>query len=390
MKKLAIITTHPIQYYAPWFKLLTERKNIQVKVFYTWGEDVLKDKFDPGFGRSIQWDIPLLDGYDYVFENNVAKDKGSHHFGGIICPELIQDIISWEPDLILMIGWAYNAHLKVMRHFKGRIPILFRGDSTLLDEKEGFSIKKVIRKFFLKWVYRHIDLALYVGENNKKYYKRFGLKDKQLVYAPHAIDNSRFADLDGKLEMEAARWRKELGISEDDIVFLFTGKFESKKAPRLLLEAFLNAGLNKAHLIFVGNGDLEKELKNMATGISNVHFIEFQNQSRMPVVYRLGDVFVLPSEGPGETWGLAINEAMASGRCIIASDKCGGAVDLVSRDYGDIFPAKDIDALKKCIINWAKYSREELGTLGSKAQLSVKEFNFGYIVDAIENCVEEK
>jgi len=67
MKKLAIITTHPIQYYAPIFKLLSERKKIEICVFYTWGKDALKDKFDVGFGKKIEWDIPLLEGYNYNF-----------------------------------------------------------------------------------------------------------------------------------------------------------------------------------------------------------------------------------------------------------------------------------------------------------------------------------
>lgn len=390
MKKLAIITTHPIQYYAPWFKLLAERKNIQIKVFYTWGEGVLQDKYDPGFGRSIQWDIPLLEGYDYSFEKNIAKDKGSHHFGGIVCPELIKNITAWSPDALLVIGWAYNAHLRVMRHFKGRKPILFRGDSTLLDEKEGFSVKKMLRWAFLKWVYKHVDIALYVGTNNRKYYKRFGLKDQQLVQAPHAIDNTRFVDATGKYESEASKWRNNLCIPENAVVFLFTGKFEQKKAPQLLLQAFLDVNCKNAHLIFVGSGILENELKDKAEKNPNIHFIEFQNQSMMPIVYRLGDVFVLPSEGPGETWGLAINESMASGRCIIASDKCGGAVDLISDEYGNIFPANDIDALERCISKWAQHTRKDLAILGNKAQVSVKEFNFERIVDAIENCVEGK
>jgi hypothetical protein len=51
-KNLAIIITHPIQYYAPVFQLLAKRCNL--KVFYTWGEEVLKDKFDPGFGKIIE------------------------------------------------------------------------------------------------------------------------------------------------------------------------------------------------------------------------------------------------------------------------------------------------------------------------------------------------
>lgn len=390
MKKLAIITTHPIQYYAPWFKLLAERDKIEVKVFYTWGEEVLSDKFDPGFGKTIQWDIPLLEGYEYVFERNIAKNKGSHHFSGIVCPELIEHISQWQADALLVIGWAYKAHLDVLRHFKGQKPVLFRGDSTLLDEKDGFSIKKILRWAFLKWVYKHIDIALCVGTNNRSYYKRFGLKDKQIVLAPHAIDNSRFVDSTGEYSSVADKWRRDLGIGEAEVTFLFTGKFEQKKAPLLLLQAFLEASCENTHLIFVGNGAAEKELRDKTNGSPKVHFVEFQNQSMMPVVYRLGDVFVLPSEGPGETWGLAINEAMASGRCIIASDKCGGAIDLISDGYGNIFPANDINALKRYIAKWAQHTRKDLAILGNKAQVSIKEFNFERIVDAIENCVVGK
>jgi hypothetical protein len=66
MKKLAIVITHPIQYYAPVFKLLHERQKINIMVFYTWGEgEGGAQKFDPGFGKNINWDIPLLEGYPY-------------------------------------------------------------------------------------------------------------------------------------------------------------------------------------------------------------------------------------------------------------------------------------------------------------------------------------
>jgi glycosyltransferase involved in cell wall biosynthesis len=60
---------------------------------------------------------------------------------------------------------------------------------------------------------------------------------------------------------------------------------------------------------------------------SNIHFLPFQNQSAMPAVYRLGEVFVLPSRS--ETWGLALNEAMASGRPIVAGSKVGATRDLI-------------------------------------------------------------
>jgi len=123
LKKLAIITTHPIQYYAPVFKLLHQREKISIKVFYTWGESALK-KFDPGFGKVVDWDVPLLDGYEYEWADNTANDPGSHHFKGIINPGLVQQIEAWQPDAVLVFGWAYYSHLKIKYRFiLGAIPL---------------------------------------------------------------------------------------------------------------------------------------------------------------------------------------------------------------------------------------------------------------------------
>src|SRR5690242_286009 len=127
MRRLAIITTHPIQYNAPLFALLHARKVIEIKVFYTWGESVLHKKYDPGFGKVIEWDIPLLEGYPFEFLENVSVEKGSHHFKGIDNPFIISSVEKFNPDAILVYGWAFKSHLEAMRYFKKRIPVLFRG-----------------------------------------------------------------------------------------------------------------------------------------------------------------------------------------------------------------------------------------------------------------------
>src|SRR5438105_951467 len=134
MKKLAIVTTHPIQYNAPLFAMLSSRRKIAIKVFYTWSQAAEEKLYDPGFGIDRSWDIPLLTGYDYCFVKNVSSKPGSHHFWGIQNPTLIGDIKEYDPDAILVYGWSFYSHLKVMRYFKGRKKILFRGDSTLIDD----------------------------------------------------------------------------------------------------------------------------------------------------------------------------------------------------------------------------------------------------------------
>ena len=76
MPRLAVITTHPIQYYAPFFKMLNNRQKIKIKIFYTWSQSQQGPKFDPGFGKNIAWDIPLLEGYNYTFIKNTMASFG--------------------------------------------------------------------------------------------------------------------------------------------------------------------------------------------------------------------------------------------------------------------------------------------------------------------------
>ncbi len=384
MTRIAIITTHPIQYYAPLFKLLSERGNLQVKVFYTWGEDARDKVFDPGFGKQRAWDIPLLDGYDFEFVPNVSSNPGSSHFKGIINPDLIKRINQFGANALLIFGWAFKSHLKVLRHFKGKIPILFRGDSILLDEPEGFSIKKMLRRIFLTWVYRNIDIALYVGTNNRAYFEAHGVKNERLVYAPHAIDNDRFYDVNGSYAKQAKEWRYKLNIPDGKASLLFAGKLEQKKNPLFIIKAAQH--FPQIHFIIIGNGVLENEIKQKVKNVSNITLLPFQNQSMMPVAYRLADVFVLPSSGPGETWGLAINEAMACGKVVVASNKCGGAMDLIVEGRNGFVIDPTIESFEntlKRIINLPAILEE--GSAFSYHQ--IQSFTFTKIAERIESAV---
>ncbi len=336
MKKLAIVTTHPVQYHSPLFRLLA--RHCELLVFYTWGEEGTKEKFDPDFKRVVAWDIPLLSDYPYRLIENVSKNPGSHHFGGIKNPDLIKQLIEFDPEAILVYGWAYQSHLKALRYFKGKKPVWFRGDSTLKNDAGG--LRQWLRHLFLRWVYKHVDIAFYVGTDNKAYFERMGLTDNQLIFCPHAVDNLHFSSATTE---DRKTFRNRYGISENQTLVLFCGKLESRKRPELLLKAFQKANLTDTALLFVGNGAMEEELKSMVDpASSSIHFVEFQNQSKMPVVYSSCDLFCLPSDN--ETWGLAVNEAMAAGKAIIVSDQVGCAADLViPGKNGEVFRNGDLE-----------------------------------------------
>jgi len=391
-----------------------------IKVFYTWGQAQGK-VLDKDFGIEREWDIDLLSGYDHVFVKNNSAAPGSHHYKGIINPSLISEVASFQPDKIIVYGWKFNSHLKLLRHFKGKIPLYFRGDSILLDEPASFSIKKALRRLLLQWVYRHVDFVLSPGTASDAYFLNAGLSANQIIRTPHAVDNPRFSgtetpDEHSSYEEIARNWRKEFSIPEDSKVFLFAGKFEPKKDPILLVKAFvrLHQRYPNTHLIMVGNGILEEELKSITStpqpsagkfnsstpltpSISSsflnlpqppstpITFLPFQNQSIMPVVYRLGDVLVLPSKGPGETWGLAINEAMACGRPVIVSNKCGAAADLVkNNENGFVFKAGDENDLYACM---EKMKLDDTLSMGAKAFETVQQFSYASFSKAIGNFV---
>src|SRR6185503_8428760 len=380
MKRLAVVTTHPIQYYAPIFQLLTQRKKIDVKVFYTVGEKYHSSKLDPGFGKEVSWDIPLMEGYAYQWAENISKYPGTRNFKGIETPGLVNDIKNWTPDALLVIGWAYHSHLRTLRYFKNKVPVYFRGDSTALQKKPG--LKQAFKNLFLRWVYSLVDHAFYVGKNNKAYFEKYGFRENQLSFTPHAIDNERFAV---DRSAEAAEFRSSLKVKDDDILVLFAGKFETVKNVELLLAAFIKLNRPNVHLLLVGNGIDENKLKDAAKSselAGNIHFVDFKNQSEMPVLYQAADLFCLPSKS--ESWGLSVNEAMACGRAVLTSDSVGCAADLVLPGRnGAIFKEGDQDALLDSL-RMLTADKKKLVEFGERSKVLIKDWNFLNIAKPIE------
>src|SRR4051812_32430194 len=104
-RRMAIVVSHPIQYYAPLYQRLARRDDLAIKVFFTWhaGKEPM---FDSGFKVSVTWDIPLTQGYEFELVPNVASDSGTHHFMGLQNPLLIERVAAWQPDVVHITGWS--------------------------------------------------------------------------------------------------------------------------------------------------------------------------------------------------------------------------------------------------------------------------------------------
>lgn len=340
MIRLAIVVSHPIQYYVPLYRRLAARGDLQLKVFFTL-HAAAEPTVDRGFQQMFRWDIPLTEGYDWEYVPNTAADPGTHRFMGLRNPELVSRVLAWHPDTIHLTGYAWYSHLLALRAFHRRgVPVLFRGDSHLLDGTARGAVWW-FKKTLLSRVFSWPAAFLCVGTANRAYYEAFGVEPERLFACPHSIDVGRLAGAADEAEAQARAWRAELGIPEQSKVLLFAGKFETKKRPVALMEAvreLLRPGLI---LVMVGDGELGDEVRRIAMrDPERFRVLPFQNQSRMPVVYRLGDLFVLPSAF-GETWGLAVNEALACGRPVLVSNRVGCAADVVDGSCGRVFAVDD-------------------------------------------------
>ena len=214
--RLAVVLSHPTQYYSPWFRRIADRGDIELQVFYLWDFGV-QARYDRDFALSFQWDIPLLDGYQNEFVSNRSRDPGTHHFSGLDNPGLVDRLVQARPDAILLFGYAYLSHLRVLlspRLF--RVPLLLRGDSHDMARMGGWkpTIKRVLRRL----LFRRFSRFLAVGSGNTDYLLGSGVPVSRIDFVPHCVDNDRFQQAGPEANRQAKAWREDIGLASDVVV----------------------------------------------------------------------------------------------------------------------------------------------------------------------------
>ena len=400
--RLAILATHPIQYYAPWFRHLATVFDLEV--LYMHRQDA-SGQSAAGFGVSFDWDVPLLDGYRYRWLKNVSRKPGLQTFGGCDTAELYNLIRPARYDALLVLGWNKISFIQGIRAaWRSKVPVLARGDSQLTKERS--LLKRAIKFLPYRWFLPRIDAHLYVGQRNREYVLHYGVRDEQLFFSPHFVDNEFFAEQAAKNRGRRLEIRRQWGIAPDAFVPLYVGKFIPKKRPLDLVKAAQSIVTRQSspniHLLFVGSGALGPELRancdvlfdaeQSVVGSSVVRspvvnsrspaasFAGFLNQTEIPKAYVAADVLVLCSDAR-ETWGLVVNEAMASGIPAIVSDAAGCAPDLIETDVtGWTFPISDVTALAQRIIHFRSPKNQDL-------RRKSESFSMEHATDGLKNAV---
>jgi glycosyltransferase involved in cell wall biosynthesis len=368
--RLACLTSHPVQYQVPLFRLLAKRDDVSFKAFFC-SDISVKSYHDKGFACAVKWDTPLLEGYDYEFLPRLGSNRLSAlspvNYG--LLAQLKRDRI----NVLWLHGYARPYYLWII--FVARlmgIKVLVRSETASRFSEKGF-LKRLIRPLFFKGLNRLVNGFLTIGRLNKAFWRAQGIPEKKIFLAPYSVDNQYFQQAAKAASAQRQALKEKWGLALDRPVILFASKFLKRKHAGDLLAAYSqlvdsHREIKKPYLLFVGDGEMRRSLEKQVAQNNlsdDVLFLGFQNQSQLPAFFDLCDVFVLPSTR--ENWGLIVNEVMNASRPVIVSDEIGCAPDLVKEsENGVVYQARDIAALCEALV-FVLSSPEKQQQMGRKS-----------------------
>ena len=338
--RVAFVTSHPIQYQVPVFRELAQRQDLDLTVLYAMLPNSATQ--GAGFGVAFEWDIPLLEGYRYQVLKNMSPSPSVTTFRGCDTPDIERVLRELHLDAVIVNGWVVKTCLQTLRAAKGlKIPCIVRGEANNLRKRPWW------KRLLQRQLVRRYDAVCPIGKANRDFYRSHGVPEERMFDSPYCVENERFARAAASAAPHRAELRARWNIPQNVVCYLYCGKFEHKKHPIELVEAFLQAHFRvgaenpsqSIHLLMVGDGELRSECQSRfssyhATCDSKfpaVTFTGFLNQTQIVEAYVAADVLVLPSDA-GETWGLVVNEAMACGLPAIVSNEVGCASDLIEEN----------------------------------------------------------
>lgn len=349
--RIAVLNSHPIQYFAPLYRFLCRDADLEVTALYC-SDSSLRGGIDPGFGQAVSWDVDLLSGYPSVFLGGErARKRTPRGFFSLICPEVWAELRDGGYDAVLIHGYSFAAYVLGMLAARVHgIPVFIRSETHL-----GLSrapLRQRMRDFILARVYRSFAAFLAIGTENRNYYLSLGVPEHKIFAVPYTVDNDRIIEAARRARQGRVGLRRELGVPEGSCVVLYASKFMRRKHPDDVIAAVAKLQKEGADvsLLMVGTGEMEAELRTQAASldVKNIAFTGFVNQSRLPSLYAASDVFVLPSED--EPWGLVVNEVMCAGLPVVVAAGVGCVADLVEDGInGAVSKPGDVESLASAL-----------------------------------------
>ncbi len=328
----------------------------------------------------------------YMVERfNAISRRGNLDLAAVFSDRLERDR-SWEVDES---AWLFpHSYLKPHGPSVLRVPVsqlcrpqpdvlvtlyenLSFAAGALLARQRGSKVVIHAMKVFDTWRRRrrHRELAKRLlfprvhafhvpGADAANYVESYGASPSWTFAFPEPVDVEHFASgaEAGRRDEEA---RHRLGL--EGCVFLYVGRLWDGKGLDYLLDAYsrLREDGFKASMVLAGDGRDESRYRNRALTIPDVIFPGFVQKPMLPRWYGLADVLVFPTLG--DPYGHVVQEAMAAGLPVIATENAGEIRDRVlDGQTGFIVPAARADALyvKMCLLAERPDLRRQMGVRG--------------------------
>src|SRR5664280_3892135 len=189
--RLGIVVTHPIQYQVPLFRHLAARSSVEPLVFFL-SEHGLGESFDPGFGRAVKYDVPLLGGYEHRMVRNRSPKPAVDTPWGTFNPSLPALIRRSHVDALLVHGYSNISHWLAYATAGGSgIPYLLRGESRP-DQGGVHGAKMMVKRRLIQPLVRNAGACLAIGEENREFYSPYGAQPDRIFFAPYSVDTEHF------------------------------------------------------------------------------------------------------------------------------------------------------------------------------------------------------
>ena len=373
--RLGLLAASPMYYQAPLYRRLAAEPAVDFTAIFASNGGVRAH--DAGYGQPIVWDVDLLGGYQSIFLDLANQNPVRGGFLSLHDLDVIPRVIRARYDVLWIHGYNFlTLQLAAATQLCRGGRLLIREEQTLLHPRPVW--RTAIKSVWLRGLFAQ-SFGLYIGTQNARWFRRWGMHASRMFFTPYCVDNERLRADALDLWPKRQQVRESFGIGPDSgPVILMVGRLIPKKNPMVLVEAFARVREHvRCNLLLVGSGELEQLIgdKIKREHIADVYRAGFLNQTQISRAYSVADIFVLPSTDH-ETWGLVVNEAMNFDLPILASRTVGCAEDLVADGKnGFLFAPDDVDELASRIRQLIK-SRHLRESLGVASGLKIRDWNY--------------
>lgn len=382
--RVAAVVEKPIQYFVPHYRQITEDGRIDLEVIYLTDKGVTPYTYH---GAVVKQEQSILDGYRWQMVERSRWLGGMNNFRGLR-PKLAGALARGAYDAVWFHGYNILGNWIGLASCVARgTPILFRGESENFFPRPAW--KNLAKRALLQPLFSHVDAFLYIGTENRKFYREYHVPEERLFPVPYGVDNAWLRGTPA----ERAEWRSairaELGLGADTIVYLNCSKHRVEKRAHDAVAAFCQQPPDaNAALLMLGDGELRGQIEQVYRDNQRGHrvvFLGLRPYSELRKYMAASDVLVFPSE---ETWGMAVSEALASGLAILCGDRMAGGPDLVHHDVnGYKFRSRDASDLAR-YMRLISSDRQRIAAMQAESLRIADTMSFQVMTDGLIRAVE--